>query len=103
MSSSAIRIRKLRNKLSDNEELYEKTKNKEQKRQKAIHDLRKLESQNNEDKTAKQQGYEQKRKAEQRLKKKINAADARKLHGLKRQRNNEKKKAEEIKMLQVKL
>ena len=34
---------------------------------------------------------------------KINAVDGRKLHGLKRQRNNEKKKAEEIKMLQVKV
>ena len=46
-------MRKLRNKLRDNEELYEKTKDKEQRRQKAICDQRKLERQNNEDKTAK--------------------------------------------------
>ena len=64
--------------------LYEKIKDKEQKRQKAICDQRKLERQNNEDKTAKYRQYEQKRKAEKRLKKKINAVDGRKLHGLKR-------------------
>ena len=93
MSSSAIRMRKPRNKLRDNEELYEKTKDKELKRQKAICDQRKLERQNIEDKTAKYQEYEQKRKAEQWLKKKINAVDGRKLHGLKRRRNNEKKKS----------
>ena len=57
MSSSAVRTRKLRNKFRDNEELYERTKDKEQKRQKAIHDQRKLERQNNEDKTAKYQEY----------------------------------------------
>ena len=34
---------------------------------------------------------------------KENVVDGRKLHGFKRQRNNEKKKAEEIKMLQVKV
>ena len=39
--------------------------------------------------------------AEKQLKKKINADDGRKLHGLKRWRKNEKKKAEETKMLQV--
>ena len=78
-------MRKLRYKLRDNEQLYEKTKDKEQKRQKAICDQRKLERQNNEDKTtAKYRQYEQKRKAEKRLKKKINAVDGRKLHGLKR-------------------
>ena len=71
MSSSAVRTRKLRNKFRDNEELYERTKDKEQKRQKAIHDQRKLERQNNEDKTAKHQEYEWKRKAEQQLKKKM--------------------------------
>ena len=103
MSSSAIRMRKLRNKLRDNEELYEKTNDKEWKRQKAIHDQRKLERQNNEDKTDKYQEYERKRKAGQWLKKKINAVDGRKLRGLKRRMNNEKKKAEEIKMLQVKV
>ena len=58
MSSSAVRTRKLRNKFRDNEELYERTKDKEQKRQKAIHDQRKLERQNNDDKTAKYQEYE---------------------------------------------
>ena len=42
------------------------------------------------------------KKAEQWLKKKINAVDGRKLHSLKRRRNNEKEKAEETKMLQVK-
>ena len=68
----------------------------------AIHDQRNSERQNNEDKTAKYQEYEWKRKAKQWLKKKINAVDGRKLHGLKRWRNNEKK-AEEIKMLQVKV
>ena len=103
MSSSAIRMRKLRNKLRDNEELYEKAKDKKRKRQKAIRDQRKLERQNNDDKTAKYREYEQKRKAEQRLKKKINAVDGSKLHSLKRQRKNDKKKAEEIKMLQVKV
>ena len=54
------------------------------KEQKAICDQRKLERQNNEDKTAKYREYEQKRKAEKRLRKKINAVDGRKLHGLKR-------------------
>ena len=58
MSSSAVRMRKLRNKFRDNKELYERTKDKERKRQKAIHDQRKLERQNNEDKTAKYQKYE---------------------------------------------
>ena len=46
-------MRKLRNKFRDNEDLYEKTKDKEWERQKAIRDQRKLERQNNEDKTAK--------------------------------------------------
>ena len=39
---------------------------------------------------------ERKGKAEQQLKKKINAVDGRKLHGLKRRRKNEKKKDEGI-------
>ena len=68
----------------------------------AICDQRNLERQNNEDKTAKYWEYEQKRKAEQWFKKKINTVDGRKLQGLKRRGNNEKK-AEEIKMLQVKV
>ena len=50
----------------------------------AIHGQRNSERQNNEDKTAKYQEYEQKRKAEPWLNKKINAVDGRKLHGLKR-------------------
>ena len=50
----------------------------------AIHGQRNSERQNNEDKAAKYQEYEQKRKAEPWLKKKINAVDGRKLHGLKR-------------------
>ena len=62
-----------------------------------------MERQTNEDKTAKYQEYKRKRKAEQRLKKDINAVDGRKLHGLKRRMNNEKKKAEGTKMLQVKV
>ena len=72
------------------------------KKQKVICNQRKLQRQDNEDRTAKYRENEHKRIVKQQVKKKTNVVGGRKLRELKRRRSNEKK-AEEINNLHIKL
>lgn len=102
MSSLAKRMRKLRKTLRKNEELSDKTKDRDRKKNRVICNQRKLQRQDNEDRTAKYRENEHKRIVKQQVKKKTNVVGGRKLRELKRRRSNEKK-AEEINNLHIKL
>ena len=71
MSESAERMRRMRKRLKENDELYQELKGKERKRQKIIKDQKKAERVQDSVKIKQYREYERKRKAEQRKKIKI--------------------------------
>ena len=71
MSESAERMRRMRKRLKENDELYQELKGKERKRQKIIRDQKKAERVQDSVKIKQYREYERKRKAEQRKKIKI--------------------------------
>ena len=71
MSESAERMRRMRKRLKENDELYQELKGKERKRQKIIRDQKKAERVQDSVKIKQYREYERKRKAEQRKKTKI--------------------------------
>ena len=71
MSESAERMRRMRKRLKENDELYQEPKGKERKRQKIIRDQKKAERVQDSVKIKQYREYERKRKAEQRKKIKI--------------------------------
>ena len=75
MSESAERMRRMRKRLKENDELYQDLKEKERKRQKIIRDQKKAERVQDSVKLKQYREYERKRKAEQRIKKKIAEQD----------------------------
>ena len=68
MSESAERMRRMRKRLKENDELYQELKGKERKRQKIIRDQKKAERVQDSVKIKQYREYERKRKAEQRKK-----------------------------------
>ena len=68
MSESAERMRRMRKRLKENDELYQELKGKERKRQKIIKDQKKAERVQDSVKIKQYREYERKRKAEQRKK-----------------------------------
>ena len=68
MSESAERMRRMRKRLKENDELYQELKGKERKRQKIIRDQKKAERVQDSVKIKQYREYERKRKAEQREK-----------------------------------
>ena len=75
MSESAERMRRMRKRLKENDELYQGLKEKERKRQKIIRDQKKAERVQDSIKLKQYREYERKGKAEQRKKKKIAEQD----------------------------
>ena len=71
MSESAERMRRMRKRLKENDELYQELKGKERKRQKIIRDQKKAGRVQDSVKIKQYREYERKRKAEQRKKTKI--------------------------------
>ena len=71
MSESAERMRRMRKRLKENDELYQELKGKERKRQKIIRNQKKAERVQDSVKIKQYREYERKRKAEQRKKTKI--------------------------------
>ena len=68
MSESAERMRRMRKRLKENDELYQELKGKERTRQKIIRDQKKAERVQDSVKIKQYREYERKRKAEQRKK-----------------------------------
>ena len=108
MSESAERMRRMRKRLKENDELYQELKEKEWKRQKIIWDQKKAERVQDSVKLKQYREYDRKRKAEQRKKKKIAEQDGveqdgRKASGKRTRRANLVKKNNQIQSLTVKV